>query len=93
MSQTKCFKFVFCHKGSCGRRDLVLLDHELSKEREVLSKCSPLKKRSFHHVLGSLPVVKDEREWANDKKTGEGETKKMANSLPCVLLRRVKQEF
>lgn len=93
MSQTKCFKFVFCLKGSYGRWDLVLLDHELSKEREVSSKCSPLKKRSFHQVLGSLTMVKDEKEWVNDKKTGEGETKKMANSLPCILLRGIKQEF
>lgn len=93
MSQTKCFTFVFCHTGFCGRLDLVLLDSELSKEGEILSKCSPLKKGSFFHVLGSLTEVKDEKEWINDKKTGEGETDQMANSLPGILLRGGKQEF
>lgn len=38
-------------------------------------------------------MVKDEKEWVNNKQTGEGETKKMASSLPCILLRGIKQEY
>lgn len=45
------------------------------------------------HVLGSLTEVKDEEEWVNDQKTGEGETDQMANSLPGILLRGGKQGF
>lgn len=92
MSQTKGFKFVFCRQGSYGRPALVL-DSELSEEGEVSSKCSQLEKGSFHRVLGSLTVVNDEKEWINDKKTGEGETQKMARNFACILVSEESKNF
>lgn len=90
MVQPKGFKFVFCHKGSYGRLNLVL-DSEFGKE-EVLGKCSQVKKGLWHYVMGSLRVASDE-EWVNDKKGGEDETEKTADSLPCYYSEGIKQEF
>ena len=92
MSQPKDFKFVFFHKDSYCKQDLVLGSE--CREEEALSKCSQLEKGSFHYVLGSLIVTNEEG--VNDKDNGEDKAKKMSKSPPGILLGSggvVNQEF
>lgn len=82
--QPKGFRSVLCHKDSYCKLDVVFLTLGSARKRAWVNVHNWRRAHSIVYLAHSECLVMRR---VNVKKHGEGETKKIANCLPCILLR------